>query len=93
MIFTVGNPEAYEQVLDERGEGEVLKLGRDISYPGGTVFKNYPEALACAEEYSWRVYVLDASWLEDVESEDGIRGHLLKSAPIYRLEAIDNASD
>lgn len=84
MIFTVGNPEVYEKLLDEKGEGGVLKLGRDVNYPGGTVFKDYSDALSCAKKYSYAVYVVDADWLEDVESVNDVRGDLLKSAPIYR---------
>ena len=87
-IYTIGIRENYRswQRMAERTGQAFEKLGKDGSYPGGTVWATFEEAKAYLEKHGlsdFAVWAVDADWENDTYSDDaavpGAR-HLLRRA-------------
>lgn len=86
MIYTIGHTESYEEYFKVRPFP--MKLGKYDDYPGGSVWKTYPEALAQilhkCDGYS--VYGVLADWDTDTEEIPGYcMRNLIRTSPLVRI--------
>lgn len=79
MIYTLGNPELYDEMLSA---GPMMKQGSRHYYKGGSVFRTLDAARPVAERYNFAVYSIEAKWETDVQMTDPDCGHLLVDARI-----------
>lgn len=84
MIYTIGHRESYEQYFSE--EENPQKLGREIGYVGGSVWRTKEDAEKfCPPDYS--VYGVNADWCsQTTQSLDGDWHDLLITSNLIKLD-------
>lgn len=94
MIYTIGRTEFYAPLFAE-DTPRPKKLGRVLSYPGGSVWETQAAAQAYLDEQGiageYSVYGVDADWEKDTAPrKDGATWNdLLRNGDLYQLPPIE----